>query len=85
MTLQDRIREVLDENVFEFDDSKDELRFRYRGQQLDFVVAELMAALESKCVCNVGVQECSEHPGRLTDKEKNIAFRKAWDARVLEK
>ena len=34
------------------------------------------------CVCNVGVQECPIHPGRLRSKEEKIAFRKAWDARV---
>lgn len=34
------------------------------------------------CVCEVGVQECSVHPGRLLTQEQKIAFRKAWDARV---
>jgi hypothetical protein len=31
------------------------------------------------CVCNVGVQECPRHPGRLRTQEEKIAFRKAWD------
>lgn len=34
------------------------------------------------CVCNIGVQECSLHPGRLWDKDKKIEFRKQWDAKV---
>ncbi len=37
---------------------------------------------EDACVCNVGVQECPVHPGRLMDQEEKVAFRKAWDARV---
>lgn len=34
------------------------------------------------CVCDVGVQECSVHPGRLMTKEQKIEFRKWWDAQV---
>lgn len=34
------------------------------------------------CECNIGVQQCPVHPGRLLDQEQKIAFRKAWDARV---
>lgn len=36
------------------------------------------------CLCNVGVQECPVHPGRLRTKDEKIAFRKAWDAAVDE-
>lgn len=35
------------------------------------------------CRCNIGVQSCPVHPGRLKTQEEKIAFRKAWDARVL--
>lgn len=38
----------------------------------------------SECLCNVGVQECSVHPGRLWTQEEKIAFRKKWDERVVE-
>jgi hypothetical protein len=34
------------------------------------------------CVCNVGVQECPVHPGRLKTQEEKIEFRKKWDARA---
>ena len=37
---------------------------------------------EPVCVCNIGVQECSLHPGRLRTKEQKIEFRKMWDAEV---
>ena len=40
------------------------------------------ALLVDECVCNVGVQECAAHPGRLLTQEEKIEFRKAWDARV---
>lgn len=36
------------------------------------------------CVCNVGVQECPEHPGRLWTQEQKIAHRKAFDAKVTD-
>lgn len=36
----------------------------------------------NECLCNIGVQECPTHPGRLNTKEQNIAFRKDWDSRV---
>ena len=32
------------------------------------------------CVCNVGVQECPVHPGRLLDAYGRMDFEKAWDA-----
>lgn len=37
-----------------------------------------------RCVCNVGVLACPEHPGRmvLRSKEEKIEFRKQWDRRV---
>lgn len=34
------------------------------------------------CLCDIGVQDCVVHPGRLRSKEQKIAFRKDWDARV---
>lgn len=35
------------------------------------------------CVCNVGAQECPVHPGNTWDQERKIAFRKAWDEKVV--
>ena len=44
--------------------------------------------LGAECLCNVGAQECQIHPARPflrgSDKEGQLAFRKAWDARVDE-
>ena len=37
---------------------------------------------DTDCVCNVGVQHCLAHPGRLLTQEEKIAFRKEWDERV---
>ena len=48
------------------------------------IAAALAKGRVCVCVCNVGVQECPEHPGRLRIKEEKIAFRKEWDARVRE-
>lgn len=49
-------------------------------------LAERLISLTGRCVCNVGVQVCPEHPGRvrLKTQEEKIAFRKQWDARVDE-
>lgn len=50
----------------------------------DGIVFRDRAATE--CLCNVGAQECPSHPDRPflrgDDKEGQLAFRKAWDARV---
>lgn len=35
---------------------------------------------EDACLCNVGVQECPMHPGRLLDAYGRMDFEKAWDA-----
>lgn len=35
------------------------------------------------CVCNVGVQECPRHPGRLMTQEEKIQYRKQWDEKVV--
>jgi hypothetical protein len=35
------------------------------------------------CVCNIGVQECSMHPGRLRTPEQKRVFSQEWD-RVAE-
>jgi len=37
-----------------------------------------------QCRCNIGVQECPMHIDHLWSKEEKIAFRKAWDARVVK-
>lgn len=37
---------------------------------------------ENPCLCNVGVQECPIHPGRLYTEEEKIQFGKDWNARV---
>lgn len=42
------------------------------------------ATRDEVCLCNVGVQECPTHPGRLLSKDERIAFRKAWDDRAAE-
>lgn len=49
-------------------------------------LADRLAVLAGLCKCNVGVQVCEVHPGRvrLRTKEEKIAFRKAWDARTVE-
>ena len=39
-------------------------------------------ASSRRCVCNIGVQECPVHPGRLLSKEEKIQFRKNWDSKV---
>ena len=38
----------------------------------------------SECLCNIGCQECPEHPGNLMTQEEKIAFRKRWDERVKQ-
>ncbi len=43
-----------------------------------------MEVVEPACVCTIGAQLCDVHPGNLRTKEEKIAFRKAWDARVVE-
>lgn len=55
----------------------------------DIWAAELSEALRQEfglpnhgCLCNVGAQKCSWHPGRLMTQEEKIAFRKAWDEKV---
>lgn len=37
-----------------------------------------------ECVCNVGVQECPIHPGRLLTTLERILNEKDWDRRVKE-
>jgi hypothetical protein len=36
------------------------------------------------CVCNIGVQECERHPGRLFTIDQRFASERAWDARVVK-
>jgi hypothetical protein len=43
-----------------------------------------MTALVDACVCNIGVQECTVHPGRLFTTLERILFEKEWDRRVRE-
>jgi len=52
-------------------------------QSMKVAIAAAFAQKDA-CVCTIGVQECSEHPGQLRTKEEKIAFRKEWDARVGE-
>ena len=35
-----------------------------------------------ECVCNVGVQECPIHPGRLRTQDERVQFRIDFDERV---
>ena len=35
----------------------------------------------TECVCNIGVQECPIHPGRLRTEDEKIKFEQDWDAR----
>lgn len=37
-----------------------------------------------QCVCNIGVQNCPIHPGRLRSQIERIRFRIAFDKRVAE-
>jgi hypothetical protein len=59
---------------------------RHDARQLIRYVAawlgEPEGVAELQCVCNVGVQQCPAHPGRLKTQDERIAFRKAWDAAV---
>lgn len=38
---------------------------------------------ERLCECKIGAGECAIHPGRTKTQEEKVAFRKAWDARVV--
>lgn len=66
-------------------DCENEMQYRNRDRRALAAALERLAALEgtSDCVCDVGVQECPVHPGRLWDQERKIAFRKAWDEKVV--
>lgn len=49
-------------------------------------IAERLVTLLGLCKCNVGVQTCPAHPGkvRLKTKEEKITFRKEWDRSTVE-
>lgn len=58
------------------------LREIHQGAHLSAGCRDVAASDGNQCLCNIGVQECSSHPGRLKSQEDKIAFRKAWDAKV---
>lgn len=67
-------------------DCENEVQYRNRDRRALAAALDRLTALEgtSDCVCDVGVQECPVHPGRLWDQERKVAFRKDWDARVVK-
>lgn len=58
---------------------------RYMADEFDDIsLREVLAmtALVDACVCNVGVQDCPAHPGRLFTIDQRFEFERAWDRKV---